>query len=158
VLTNNDNHNLYGALRAQILDAYTGMPYLNRSRKYVAGFNKTMEDTLKTIHSWQARVKGIAPSLPLSAYVGHYTNGMYGSLDIKLAADKKNLQVKFNSHDHLTATLSYMDSNEWLLQYDNIEYGIFSVRFKISGNKVLSIETKESDFVEEDPYVFVKQQ
>jgi hypothetical protein len=50
-----------------------------------------------------------------------------------------------------------MDSNEWLLQYDNIEYGIFSVRFKTSQGKVLSLETKESDFVEEDPYVFVKQ-
>jgi hypothetical protein len=158
VLTNNDNQSLYGALRTQVLDAYTGMPYLNRSRKYLADFNNTMNDTLKTIHGWQARVKGTAPSLPLTAYVGHFTNGLYGSLDINLAADKKNLVVKFNSHDHLTATLSYMDSKEWLLQYDNIEYGIFSVQFKISGNKVISIETKESDFVEEDPYVFVKQQ
>jgi hypothetical protein len=96
-------------------------------------------------------------SLPLAAYAGHYTNALYGSLDISLAADKKRLLIKFNSHDHLTATLSYMDSNEWLLQYDNIEYGIFSVRFKTSQGKVLSLETKESDFVEEDPYVFVKQ-
>lgn len=116
-----------------------------------------MADTLKTIHEWQARVKGMAPSLPLSAYTGHYTNAMYGSLDIKPAADKKNLVVTFNSHDNLTATLSYMDSNEWLLQYDNIEYGIFAVKFRISGSKVISIETRESDFVEEDPYVFEKQ-
>ena len=158
VLTNNDNQSLYGALRAQVLDAYSGMPYQNRSKKYLADFNSTMADTLKTIHGWQARVKGTAPSLPLSAYTGHYTNELYGSLDIKLATDKKNLAVKFNSHKNLTATLSYMDSNEWLLQYENIEYGIFSVQFKISGNKVLSIETKESDFVEEDPYTFVKQQ
>ena len=157
VLTNNDNQSLYGALRTQVLDAYTGMPYQNRSRKSLANFNNTMADTLKTIHGWQARVKGAAPTLPLTAYAGHYTNGLYGSLDIKLAADKKSLVVKFNSHDHLTATLSYMDSKEWLLQYDNIEYGIFSVQFRISGNKVISIETKESDFVEEDPYVFEKQ-
>jgi CubicO group peptidase (beta-lactamase class C family) len=158
VLTNNDNQSLYGALRSQILDAYTGMPYLNRSTRSLADFNKTMADTLKTIHGWQARVKGTAPALPLSAYVGHYTNTLYGSLDVTLAADKKSLQVKFNSHANLTATLSYMDSNEWLLQYDNIEYGIFSVQFKTGNNKVISIETKESDFVEEDPYVFVKQQ
>lgn len=157
VLTNNDNQSLFGALRNQVLDAYTGMPYQNRSRKSLAAFNKIMADTLKTIHEWQARVKGMAPSLPLSAYTGHYTNAMYGSLDIKPAADKKNLVVTFNSHDNLTATLSYMDSNEWLLQYDNIEYGIFAVKFRISGSKVISIETRESDFVEEDPYVFEKQ-
>ncbi len=158
VLTNNDNQSLYGALRTQVLDAYMGMPYQNRSKKSLADFNATMADTLKTIHSWQDRVKGTAPSLPLSAYVGHYTNTLYGSLDIKPAADNKNLQVKFNSHENLTATLSYMDSNEWMLQYDNIEYGIFNIQFKISNNKVISIETKQSDFVEEDPYVFVKQQ
>jgi hypothetical protein len=50
-----------------------------------------------------------------------------------------------------------MDSDEWLLQYDNIEYGIFSVRFTVDQGKVVSLETKESDFVEEDPYVFKKE-
>ncbi|MBS1563150.1 MAG: serine hydrolase, partial [Bacteroidetes bacterium] len=149
VLTNNDNQSLYGILRAQILDAYTAMPYVNRSKKSLADFNKTMADTLKTIHGWQARVKGTLPALPLSAYTGHYTNELYGSLDIKPAAGQKSLIVKFNSHANLTARLSYMDSNQWLLEYDNIEYGIFSVQFKIEDGKVLSIETRESDFVEE---------
>jgi len=157
VLTNNDNQNLFGALRAQVLDAYTGMPYVNRSKQGLRPFNATMQDTLKTIHAWQDRVKGAMPSLPLSAYAGHYTNALYGSLDVKVAADKKRLVVKFNSHDDLTATLSYMDSNEWLLQYDNIEYGIFSTKFKTAQGKVVSLETKESDFVEEDPYIFMKQ-
>jgi len=157
VLTNNDNQNLFGALRVQILDAYTGMPYVNRSKQSLKFFNATMKDTLSTIHAWQNRVKGAAPSLPLSAYAGHYTNQLYGSLDITVSADKKRLVVKFNSHDDLTATLSYMDSNEWLLQYDNIEYGIFSTKFKTAQGKVVSLETKESDFVEEDPYVFTKQ-
>jgi hypothetical protein len=93
----------------------------------------------------------------LAAYAGHYTNELYGSMDITIAGNKKMLMVKFNSHDHLTATLSYMDSDEWLLQYDNIEYGIFSVRFTVDQGKVVSLETKESDFVEEDPYVFKKE-
>ena len=90
VLTNNDNQNLFGALRVQILDAYTGMPYINRSKQYLRSFNATMKDTLKTIHAWQDRVKGATPSLPLSAYAGHYTNALYGSLDITVSPSTKN--------------------------------------------------------------------
>lgn len=157
VLTNNDNQSLYGALRTQILDAYTGMPYVNRSQQALIRFAATMTDTLKTIHGWQARIKGGATPLPLSAYAGHYNNELYGSLDITPGADKKKMLVTFNSHDNLKATLTYMDSDEWLLQYDNIEYGIFSVRFALRQGKVVSLETKESDFVEIDPYVFVKE-
>lgn len=156
VLTNNDNQGLYGAVRTQILDAYTGMPYVNRSAQALKRFTTLMNDTLKTIHGWQSRIKGTSPPQPLAAYAGHYTNELYGSLDVTLAPDKKRLLVKFNSHDNLTATLAYMDGDEWLLQYDNIEYGIFSVKFGSREGKVASLETRESDFVEEDPYVFVK--
>ncbi|HMH21214.1 MAG TPA: serine hydrolase [Puia sp.] len=157
VLTNNDNQNLYGVLRSQILDAYLGVPYRNRSKESLRGFSRIMADTLKTIHGWQARVKRAAPSLPMAAYTGHYTNELYGSLEITASTNKKGLTVKFNSHDHLTATLSYMDADEWLLQYDNIEYGIFSVKFTVAQGKVISLETQQSDFVEEDPYTFKKE-
>jgi CubicO group peptidase (beta-lactamase class C family) len=156
VLTNNDNQNLYGAIRSQVLDAYTGMPYLNRSRASYKEFAVTMQDTLKTIHAWQARVKGTQPILPLTAYTGHYTNELYGSMDITVSPDKKSLSVRFNSHDHLTATLSYMDAGDWLLEYQNIEYGTYSVRFQLSQGKVRSLQTNESDNVELDPYTFIK--
>jgi hypothetical protein len=49
-----------------------------------------------------------------------------------------------------------MDKDEWLLRYDNILYGIFSTKFKVAKGKVVSLETKQSDFVEIDPYVFIK--
>ncbi len=155
ILTNQDNQNFYVALRHQLLDAYLDVPYTDRSKFYLTRFEKTMQDTLKTIHAWQARVKGAAPSLPLSAYCGHYTHPLYGSLDIVQSG--KGLAVKFNSHDHLTARLDYMDNGEWLLAYDNIEYGIFSTKFAVNGGRVVSLETKQSDFVEEDGYTFVKE-
>jgi hypothetical protein len=50
-----------------------------------------------------------------------------------------------------------MDNGEWLMQYNNIEYGIFDVKFKINGGKVVSVETRQNEFVEVDPYVFLKQ-
>jgi CubicO group peptidase (beta-lactamase class C family) len=155
VLTNNDNQNFFGALRAQILDAYLGVAWHNRSQQYLKGFAKEMEDTLHTIHGWQQRVKGTSPEQPLSAFTGHYTNPLYGSLDIR--KDQNHLIVTFNGHDNLSATLDYMDNGEWLLQYANIEYGIFATRFRIENGKVISLVTRESDFVEIDPYVFTRQ-
>src|SRR6202012_241815 len=96
-----------------------------------------MTDTLKTINGWKARVKGASPSLPLASYCGHYTHPIYGSLDVQQKG--KALTVKFNSHSNLTAKLEYMDNDEWLLTYDNIEYGIFSTKFKAEGQKVISL-------------------
>jgi hypothetical protein len=114
-----------------------------------------MDKSLKEIADWKARVKSAASALPLQAYAGTYTNPLYGSITI--STRDKGLLIKFNSHEDLTATLDYMDNGEWLIQYNNIEYGIFSVKFKINNGKVSSIETKQNEFVEIDPYVFVKQ-
>ena len=155
ILTNQDNQDFYVALRHQLLDAYLGVGYQNRSGYYLKQFAATMKDTLKTIAGWKARVKGNAAPLALESYCGHYTNGVYGSLDIR--KDGGRLAVKFNSHDNLTAKMDYMDNGEWLLQYDNIEYGVFQTKFEVKGNKVVGVETKQSDFVEYDGYRFVKE-
>ncbi|MBC7589037.1 MAG: serine hydrolase, partial [Chitinophagaceae bacterium] len=55
-----------------------------------------------------------------------------------------------------SATLDYLDNNEWLLQYNNILYGIFPVKFKSDKNKVISIDIKANDFFEYDAYTFLK--
>jgi len=49
-----------------------------------------------------------------------------------------------------------MDKDEWLLQYNNIEYGIFVSKFGLSSNKVKNVSIKANDFVEFDPYIFEK--
>ncbi|HYF29538.1 MAG TPA: serine hydrolase [Chitinophagaceae bacterium] len=154
IFTNNDNQNFYGALRSQLLDAYLGVPYRNRSKAYLPSFTQDMDSTVTRIARWKARIKGSTPRLPLKLYVGRYTNALYGSLDISLKDNR--LVIKFNSHDDLTATLDYMDNDEWLMQYENIEYGIFAIKFKLSGGKVVSVETKQNEYVEFDPYVFIK--
>jgi CubicO group peptidase (beta-lactamase class C family) len=155
ILTNNDNQEFFVLLRRQIIDAYLGLPYHNYSKEGFRDFSKLMTDTLKTIGGWKERVKGGNPPMPLSSYAGHYTNPLYGSLDIRQKG--KGLALTFNGHAHLTAQLDYMDKGEWLLQYDNILYGIYSTKFTIAGGKVVSLETKQSDFVEYDPYTFTKE-
>lgn len=155
ILTNQDNQSFFEALRYQILDAYLNVPYVNRGAAMLPGFIKSNKETNDQINNWKARLKGNHPSLPPTAYIGTYTNELYGSITI--SQNNTGLSIKFNSHDNLTASLQYMDNDEWLLTYSNIAFGIFKTKFKIDNNKITSLEVKVNDFLEYDPYTFVKQ-
>jgi CubicO group peptidase (beta-lactamase class C family) len=154
ILTNNDNQNFFEALRYQVLDAFLGMPYVNRSGQLLEGFNKSINEQVKEIADWRARVKDDKPVLPLQAYAGTYTNQLYGNITVSVKENK--LHIRFLTHPDLSASLSYMDSGEWLTEYNNIEYGIYKTKFTIQNNKVKSAEIKVNDFVEYDPYTFIK--
>ena len=113
-----------------------------------------MKEELDSIAVLKARVKKSAPKLPFSSYAGTYNNELYGDIVIRQVGNQ--LKIEFGIKPDLTATLDYMDRDEWLLQYSNIEYGIFSTKFKIENGKVISVMIKANDFVELDPYEFVK--
>jgi CubicO group peptidase (beta-lactamase class C family) len=154
ILTNNDNQSFFETLRYQLLDAYLGVPYVNRSQQQLPGFKREMQEQIATINNWKARIKGAKPQLPLLAYTGTYTNPLNGN--IKISPVGNRLKVEFSTKPDLSAMLDYMDNGEWLMQYNNIEYGIFSISFAMEGGKVKSITTKQNEFVEYDPYTFMK--
>ena len=154
ILTNNDNQSFFETLRYQLLDAYLGVPYVNRSQQQLPGFKREMQEQIATINNWKARIKGAKPQLPLLAYTGTYTNPLNGSIKISTVGNR--LKVEFSTKPDLFAMLDYMDNGEWLMQYNNIEYGIFSISFAMEGGKVKSITTKQNEFVEYDPYTFIK--
>jgi CubicO group peptidase (beta-lactamase class C family) len=154
ILTNQDNQEFFEMLRYQILDAYLGVNFTNRSRQVLTSFKKDQTEIIDKINTFKNRVKGSTPALPLAAYEGAYENELYGN--IAITVKQNNLFIKFNSHQNLTATLQYMDNGEWLMTYNNIAFGIFAIKFKIENNKVISVDIKASDFVEYDPYTFIK--
>ncbi|MER3464496.1 MAG: serine hydrolase [Chitinophagaceae bacterium] len=155
ILTNNDNQNFFEALRYQILDAYLGVPYVNRSLQQLRGFNAGMTEQVTEINSWKQRAKkGNKPELPYAAYAGVYENRLYGPITVSQIGNQ--LKIGFSAKPELVATLNYMDNGEWLMQYNNIEYGVFAVKFDIANGKVRSVTTKQNEFVEYDPYTFVK--
>jgi CubicO group peptidase (beta-lactamase class C family) len=154
ILTNNDNQNFFEFLRYQVMDAYLGVPYINRSQQQLGAFNRDMQKQLAEIRNWESRTNKIKPSLSYDAYTGEYYNELYGKLTV--TKNSGRLKLKFHSHGNLTATMEYMDNDEWLLKYDNIEYGIFAIKFKTDKNKITSVDIKANDFVEYDPYTFIK--
>jgi len=155
ILTNNDDQSFFEALRYQILDAYLGVPFVNRSRQLLAGSQQQKAERLRQVADWKAQVRtGARPALPLSAFTGSYTNPLYGKVRITTGA--KGLLVHFEHHPDLSATLEYMGADKFLMTYSNPAYGIFPTPFTIVGGKVRNVTIKASDFVEYDPYVFVK--
>jgi hypothetical protein len=89
------------------------------------------------------------------AYTGSYSNELYGDISIQRKGEKQ-LEIKFQHHPELQGYLTYMDGTDWLLEFNNIEYGIFKVKFTEEGNKVNTFELKVNDFVEYDVYEFRK--
>jgi CubicO group peptidase (beta-lactamase class C family) len=154
ILTNNDNQEFFEDLRYQILDAYLGVPWTNRSQQDLPAFLKQSTADMNEINAWVARVKNNKPEIPLSAYTGAYTNLLYGK--IQISSEGNRLEIHYETKPDLSATLDYMDNGEWLMRYNNILYGIFKVNFDLSGSKVKSITTPQNPFVEYDPYVFTK--
>jgi CubicO group peptidase (beta-lactamase class C family) len=156
ILTNNDNQSFFEDLRYQILDAYLGVPYVNRSQQDLPRFLDETAENSKQRRDWNVRVEmHNKPPFPLTSYAGDYTNTLYGKIHVSI--EKDHLLIHFETKPDLTATLEYMDEGEWLLKYSNVLYGVFQVDFEISGGKVKSLTTKENPFVEYDPYIFVKQ-
>ena len=156
ILTNNDNPNFFELLRYQILDAYLGVPYVNRSKVQLDGFNKGLNKSVEDINKLKARVKGNKSSTPIDVFVGDYSNEIYGPITIRKDKALNKLTINFKGQHSLSAALEYMDNNEWLMTYNNIAYGIFATKFKIENNKVISVDIKANDFVEYDSYIFIK--
>ncbi len=156
ILTNNDNQEFFELLRYQILAAYLNMPYKNYSKESLPGFKAEQNKITGNINTLKRRVKGNAPDLPLSSYAGIYNNELFGK--IYISAKGNNLEIGFDNHKNLTAGLQYMDNGEWLLSYNTIAYGIFPLRFLIKDKKVIATDIKVNDFLEYDPYTFVKEQ
>jgi CubicO group peptidase (beta-lactamase class C family) len=154
ILTNQDNQDLFEALRYQILDAYLGVKYVNRSNQYYSFFKPGLDETIKKVNDMQARVKDNKPAQPLKYYIGNYSNDLFG--EVNVSQQKNGLLIRFPNNNNLSATLEYMDNDEWLLTYSNPAFGVFPLKFALIDGK-LSMSVKVNDFLEYDPYVFVKE-
>jgi CubicO group peptidase (beta-lactamase class C family) len=156
ILTNNDNQSFFEALRYQILDAYLGVAFRNRSEALLPAFRKELNESIKTTEALQARVKGQQPPLPLDAYTGTYENEIYGPVTIEKDKEGKGLSINYKGHNKLIGTVQYMDNDEWLLTYNSLSYGIFPVKFKTANKKVTTIDLRVNEFIDYDAYTFKK--
>ena len=157
ILTNNDNQSFFEALRYQILDAFLGVSYTDRSQFQLQFFLQGKKETDDELLAMKTRVdKKNMPKWPLDNFTGDYYNPLYGRITIN-RSNNNMLVCHFEHHPSLIGYLEYMDNNEFRITYSNIGYGVYSTRFTVGDDgKVQSVLIKANDFVESDPYHFTK--
>lgn len=155
ILTNNDNQSFFEALRYQLLDAYLGVAYTDRSKFQWGFFAQGKKATDEELAVLKARVeKKNQPEIKLADFTGDYFNTVYGKVSINKSGEM--LICRFQHHPDLIGYMEYMDNNEFRITYSNIGYGIFPAKFSLKDGKPVAVEIKANDFVESDAYLFVK--
>jgi CubicO group peptidase (beta-lactamase class C family) len=163
ILTNNDNQSFFEALRYQILDAYTGVPFVNRSEMLLTSHNKDMEAQVEEIEAWrkQAELAKLADTVVVSGkkFLGRYMHPLYGHITIERSTEATyTFDIKFSNHPNLIGRIKSLGSSEkWLCEYNNVEYGVYPINFTFdkTGNAI-SVKIKVNDFVEYDTYEFIR--
>ena len=155
ILTNNDNQSFFEALRYQILDAYLGVPYTDRSKYLYSFFAQGKKATDQELAGMKTRVdQKNMPPIALDNYTGEFVNTVYGKITINKSGNM--LVCHFEHHPDLIGYMEYMDNNSFRVTYSNIGYGIYPVTFSVADGKAVAVTIKANDFVESDAYLFVK--
>lgn len=156
VLTNQDNQSFFEALRYQLLDAYLGVPYVDRSRQLYAFAKTGNAETAKSVAELATRVaRKTKPARTLKAYAGTYQNPVYGTITVEPKG--RQLLVRFAHHPALTTTLDYLDGDTFRSTFSNAAYGIFPAPFAVENGQVKTLEIRVNGGLEQDPYLFTKQ-
>ncbi len=157
VLTNTDQNKFSQNLAKEIVNSFFGLPYRGYSNKSLTQFKKGTILSKSTIDSLRKVVSlNYSPDLPLEAFTGVYVNEVYGKIEIRL--ENRKLCIHFSNHPDLTAHLEHIKSNNFLCTYSNPIMGIVQIPFVVGQAEVKKMSLKVSDFIEDTPYEFVKQQ
>lgn len=155
VLTNSDENWFYEALKWEIIDAYLQLPYRNYSNRYHELYSRRQQTKNNEIAAYRDTIgMAIAPSLPLKAYTGTYSNPVYGEITIVL--DDNLLQLHFENHPDLSAQLEHINGNRFLCSYYPSRMGTEVFPFTIEGKRVRGFSLKVADRLEYTRYFFGK--
>lgn len=156
ILTNSDAHELTEALKWQIVDAYINKPFKNHAQSM---FEFTQAEEIRREQWLQVMSDSVAlkikTKIPLKRFEGYYQNKIYGIIQVKLiGAD--TLQLQFEHHPSLTATLKHISDNRFFCTYSNQMFGEVVIPFEEKNSKIVSFELSVDPLVEFTTYQFIK--
>jgi CubicO group peptidase (beta-lactamase class C family) len=156
VLTNTDANNFYEALRYELMDAYLGLPYRNYSQVYLDFTTRQDKATEASLQKKQDTIAmKPATALPLAAFAGTYRHPIYGTMVLKQSGNK--LTATLQHHKGLEVALEPLGGTRFLATFSNPMFGVRVWPFTLGNGKVKSLTLTVSDFIENLPYEFVKQ-
>jgi CubicO group peptidase (beta-lactamase class C family) len=155
VFTNTDQNSFYEALKWDIMDAYFDKPYRNYSKVYYSFFKQQFDDEQKNDKLKKDTVAmQLKTDLSLAAYTGNYFNDVYGNM--KVVLENGELKMKFSHHPDMYARLESLGGNRFYATFTDPEFSKAVFPFHVENGKVKSVTVKVADFVEYNPYEFIK--
>jgi len=156
VLTNTDQNAFFQSLKWEILDAFLGLPYRNYDATFYSSFMKRQEANTKWLNEVKdSAAMNIKPEISLKEFEGKYKHEVYGYAELKIVDNK--LEVSLEHHSKLKGKLEYIGNNRFLCTYSDPTYGIKVFPFEIENGKVKSFDLYVDDFIDYQPYRFVKE-
>jgi len=155
VLTNTDQNELFEALKWEIVDAYLKLPYRDYSKVYLKSFKENNEVFAKKEQQLSdSAAMNLKPALPLSAYTGNYFNNVYGNM--RVIKENGELRMKFSHHPNMYAKLQSLNGNRFYAIFTDPEFSKAIFPFTVVNGKVKSVTVKVADFIEFNPYEFIR--
>lgn len=156
ILTNTDQNYFYESLKWEVVDAYLKLPFRNYSKIHLANYKKQEGETLRKEKALQDSViAGQKAALSLNAYAGKYRHEFYGNLTIKKFGDE--LRMTLEHHPNMFVRLQPLGGHRFYATFSDPIFGKAVFPFSVTGRKVTGVSVKVSDFIEYDPYKFVKE-
>ena len=155
ILTNSDAHLLFDALKLEIIDAYLGLPFRNYSKMGQSIYQfrtKQKQDDLD--QTKQLVMSSTKPKLPITAYIGIYTNEISG--DVSISSKNETLFMEFQHHPSLEGRMEFIEGTQFLCSYNQLIYGKVIIPFKVQDNEVKGMELSFDKIVEPHSYLFDK--
>ena len=155
VFTNTDQNSFYEALKWEIMDAYFGKPYRNYSNVYLTNYKAQLNGELKKDQILKdSAALHLKTELPTASYTGNYFNDVYGNMTV--VSENGELKMKFSHHPNMYARLESLGGNRFYATFTDPEFSKAVFPFHVEGGQVKSVTIKVADFVEYNPYEFVK--
>lgn len=155
ILTNSSSANFHTPLHYQLLDALLGQPYRNYDNIFWKGNLDEMNANDLALKETQKKIADKPkPTLLLKEYAGIYTHNVYGDIEVKFANNILSLESPI--HGKLSQKIEAMGNNDFWCTYANLMNGSNTMNFEVQNGKTTTMSLKFPDFVEFDPYIFVR--
>lgn len=157
VLTNTSNNNFPRALFWEIVDAWFGLPYRNYSQVYLEAAtneNKAYITAIQKLHDTVASRP--ATALPMEDYTGHYTDSVYGN--VQIIRKDGQLQLMMEHHPQRAVILKPLGGHRFLASFSPVNFGELLVVFNQKNNGTLALHFENIFPGPIEELEFIKQQ
>jgi CubicO group peptidase (beta-lactamase class C family) len=156
VLTNTDQNAFFQSLKWEIIDNYLGLPLRDYNDFAFQLTLKQIQERDEQRDAWRDSVAlNIEPEIRLAEFTGRYEHEVYGYAD--LSYKENYLEMKLQHHSKIIGKLEYIGNNRFLCTYSDPTYGIKVFPFEIKNGKAISFDLYVDDFIDYQPYRFVKE-